>query len=99
MSTNNELKRKCIDMERRTRSSSSAARNHEKKGSSSRKAELMQEKHLQMKERFQDAMRKKDQELAIAQSIVHQHGGLIECESVAGHTKFQIQIPLETEND
>ena len=56
-------------MERRTRSSSSAARNREK-GPPSRKAELVQEKHLQMKERFQDAMRKKDQELSITQSML-----------------------------
>ncbi len=33
--------------------------------------------------------------LSIAQSIVHQHGGLIECESRPGQTTFSLLIPLE----
>ncbi|RMF17454.1 MAG: nitrogen regulation protein NR(II) [Gammaproteobacteria bacterium] len=34
--------------------------------------------------------------LSIAQSIVGQHGGLIECESTPGHTEFMVYLPLET---
>ncbi|WP_369601156.1 nitrogen regulation protein NR(II) [Hahella sp. SMD15-11] len=33
--------------------------------------------------------------LSIAQSIVGQHGGLIECESRPGHTEFMVYLPLE----
>lgn len=33
--------------------------------------------------------------LSIAQSIIHQHRGLIECASTPGHTLFQIIIPIE----
>lgn len=33
--------------------------------------------------------------LAIAQSLVRQHGGLIQCESIPGRTCFSILIPLE----
>jgi len=33
--------------------------------------------------------------LSIAQSIVQQHGGIIECESEPGNTRFSIIIPLE----
>ena len=33
--------------------------------------------------------------LSIAQSIVTAHGGLIECESEPGKTRFTILIPLE----
>lgn len=33
--------------------------------------------------------------LSIAQSIVHQHRGLIECESMPGRTLFKILIPIE----
>lgn len=33
--------------------------------------------------------------LPIAQSIIQQHGGLIECDSRPGHTVFKILIPLE----
>jgi len=33
--------------------------------------------------------------LSIAQSIIHQHHGLIECESQPGHTVFSIFLPLE----
>lgn len=33
--------------------------------------------------------------LAIAQSLVHRHHGLIQCESVPGYTCFSILIPLE----
>ncbi|MYL22914.1 nitrogen regulation protein NR(II) [Vreelandella massiliensis] len=32
--------------------------------------------------------------LSIAQSILHQHQGLIECESYPGHTEFRLLIPL-----
>jgi len=37
--------------------------------------------------------------LSIAQDIVHQYHGLIECESRPGHTQFSILLPLETERD
>ncbi|GHC38227.1 nitrogen regulation protein NR(II) [Aidingimonas halophila] len=34
--------------------------------------------------------------LSIAQSILHQHQGLIECDSHPGRTEFRLLIPLET---
>ncbi|MEQ5803470.1 nitrogen regulation protein NR(II) [Halomonas sp. H10-9-1] len=37
--------------------------------------------------------------LSIAQGILHQHQGLIECDSVPGHTEFRLLIPLETRHD
>jgi len=37
--------------------------------------------------------------LSIAQSILHQHHGLIECESEPGHTQFRLLIPLEKRHD
>ncbi|MDZ7851786.1 MAG: nitrogen regulation protein NR(II) [Halomonas sp.] len=37
--------------------------------------------------------------LSIAQSILHQHHGLIECESQPGHTQFRLLIPLEKHHD
>jgi two-component system nitrogen regulation sensor histidine kinase GlnL len=37
--------------------------------------------------------------LPIAQSIVNQHGGLIECSSRPGETIFSITLPLEDDND
>ncbi|WP_027965737.1 nitrogen regulation protein NR(II) [Halomonas halocynthiae] len=37
--------------------------------------------------------------LSIAQSILHQHHGLIEYESRPGHTEFRLLIPLETPHD
>lgn len=33
--------------------------------------------------------------LPIAQSIMHQHGGLIECDSYAGKTRFRIYLPCQ----
>lgn len=33
--------------------------------------------------------------LSIAQNIINQHHGLIECDSVPGHTVFRLYIPLE----
>lgn len=33
--------------------------------------------------------------LSIAQRLIHQHGGLIECESRPGHTVFSILLPIE----
>ncbi len=33
--------------------------------------------------------------LTIAQSLINQHGGLIECDSVPGHTIFSIYLPLD----
>ncbi len=36
--------------------------------------------------------------LAISQSIINQHGGLIECQSQPGHTCFTLYIPLENHN-
>lgn len=37
--------------------------------------------------------------LSIAQAILHQHQGLIECESIPGHTEFRLLIPLEKRHD
>lgn len=37
--------------------------------------------------------------LSIAQSILHQHQGLIECDSEPGHTQFRLLIPLEKHHD
>ncbi|TFH87794.1 nitrogen regulation protein NR(II) [Billgrantia azerbaijanica] len=37
--------------------------------------------------------------LSIAQGILHQHQGLIECESRPGHTEFRLLIPLEKRHD
>ncbi|AMC99128.1 Nitrogen regulation protein NR(II) [Halomonas chromatireducens] len=37
--------------------------------------------------------------LSIAQGILHQHQGLIECESSPGHTEFRLLIPLERRHD
>lgn len=37
--------------------------------------------------------------LSIAQTIVHQHGGVIECESRPGQTIFRIYLPLENGHD
>ncbi|WP_136247087.1 nitrogen regulation protein NR(II) [Halomonas borealis] len=37
--------------------------------------------------------------LSIAQSILHRHQGLIECDSLPGHTEFRLLIPLETCHD
>lgn len=33
--------------------------------------------------------------LSIAQSLIHQHGGLVECVSAPGHTVFSVYLPLE----
>ena len=35
--------------------------------------------------------------LSIAQSVINQHGGLIECDSRPGETRFSILIPMEIE--
>lgn len=35
--------------------------------------------------------------LAITQSVIGQHGGVIECESRSGHTCFSVFLPLEVE--
>ncbi|APE30638.1 PAS domain-containing sensor histidine kinase [Halomonas aestuarii] len=37
--------------------------------------------------------------LSIAQSVLHQHQGLIECDSEPGHTQFRLLIPLEKRHD
>ena len=37
--------------------------------------------------------------LSIAQGILHQHQGLIECDSRPGHTEFRLLIPLEKRHD
>lgn len=37
--------------------------------------------------------------LSIAQTLISQHGGLIECSSVPGHTVFSIFLPLEMGHD
>ena len=37
--------------------------------------------------------------LSVAQSLINQHGGLIECTSEAGTTVFSVFLPLEMEHD
>ncbi|BBL76185.1 nitrogen regulation protein NR(II) [Methylomagnum ishizawai] len=37
--------------------------------------------------------------LSIAQSLINQHGGLVECSSAPGHTVFSIFLPLEKEHE
>jgi len=37
--------------------------------------------------------------LSISQTLIHKHGGLIECQSQPGNTVFTIWIPLENESD
>ncbi len=37
--------------------------------------------------------------LSIAQSVLHRHQGLIECDSRPGQTEFRLLIPLETSHD
>ena len=37
--------------------------------------------------------------LSIAQSLINQHGGLIECHSEPGNTVFTIFLPLEIFHD
>ncbi len=37
--------------------------------------------------------------LSIAQSLINQHGGLVECSSSPGCTVFSIFLPLEKENE
>ena len=37
--------------------------------------------------------------LSIAQAIVNRHGGLLECESAPGETRFTLYIPMETATD
>lgn len=37
--------------------------------------------------------------LPIAQELINQHGGLIECESRPGETRFLVYLPLEPEHD
>lgn len=37
--------------------------------------------------------------LPIAQELINQHGGFIECESVPGRTAFFVYLPLEPENE
>ena len=37
--------------------------------------------------------------LSIAQSLISQHGGLVECASIPGNTLFSIYLPLEKEHE
>jgi two-component system nitrogen regulation sensor histidine kinase GlnL len=37
--------------------------------------------------------------LPIAQELINQHGGLIECESRPGETIFCVYLPLEADHD
>jgi two-component system nitrogen regulation sensor histidine kinase GlnL len=37
--------------------------------------------------------------LPIAQELINQHGGLIECESRPGDTRFYVYLPLESEHE
>jgi len=34
--------------------------------------------------------------LSIAQSIIHLHGGVLECESRPGETRFTFYLPMES---
>ena len=36
--------------------------------------------------------------LSIAQNIMHQHNGMIECQSVPGKTVFSLYLPWETDH-
>lgn len=36
--------------------------------------------------------------LSIAQSLINQHGGLVECSSQPGRTEFTVRLPLESDN-
>jgi two-component system nitrogen regulation sensor histidine kinase GlnL len=36
--------------------------------------------------------------LAISQSIINRHGGLLECDSSPGNTRFTIYLPMETQH-
>jgi two-component system nitrogen regulation sensor histidine kinase GlnL len=36
--------------------------------------------------------------LSIAQSLINQHGGLIECKSEPGETLFSVLLPVENPN-
>jgi two-component system nitrogen regulation sensor histidine kinase GlnL len=37
--------------------------------------------------------------LPIAQELINQHGGLIECESRSGETRFLVYLPLESDHE
>lgn len=37
--------------------------------------------------------------LSIAQSLINQHGGLVECASEPGHTEFTVRLPLESAHE
>jgi two-component system nitrogen regulation sensor histidine kinase GlnL len=37
--------------------------------------------------------------LSIAQSLINQHGGLVECSSEPGNTVFSVYLPLENDHD
>jgi two-component system nitrogen regulation sensor histidine kinase GlnL len=37
--------------------------------------------------------------LSIAQSIIHLHGGVLECESCPGETRFTFYLPMETDHE
>lgn len=37
--------------------------------------------------------------LSIAQTLINQHGGLVECTSEPGHTEFTVRLPLESANE
>ena len=37
--------------------------------------------------------------LSIAQSLINQHGGLVECASEPGHTEFTVRLPLENAHE
>jgi two-component system nitrogen regulation sensor histidine kinase GlnL len=37
--------------------------------------------------------------LSIAQSLIGQHGGLVECRSKPGETVFTVLLPVERQNE
>jgi two-component system nitrogen regulation sensor histidine kinase GlnL len=37
--------------------------------------------------------------LSIAQSVINQHGGLVECRSRPGETVFTVLLPVERKHD
>lgn len=37
--------------------------------------------------------------LSIAQSVINRHGGLLECQSIPGETRFTLYLPMEAHNE
>ena len=69
LALNNELERKCLDLERRTRSGSSASTSRDKASVLHRKLDKLQGEHKRMKEVFQNTIRTKEQELNLMEKM------------------------------